>query len=441
MARQTACVTTGLLGSNDLIGGKTVAGQMMSLAALVAARETGKAKPDQMVALARDATRRRDHEIKAFCHLTEDPEVPTEGPLAGVAIGVKDIFDTFDMPTAYGSKIYQGYRPKTDASVVALARRRGATIIGKTVTTEFAYFDAGPTVNPHDHAHTPGGSSSGSAAAVAAGMIPAAIGTQTGGSVIRPASFCGVAGYKPSYRLLPSTGMKHFAPSLDTVGLFAASITDVALFAHLLTGRPLNPEPVDPASTRIGIYFCGELESADPEMQAALERAAEAATAAGFELIAISEPEENARARKAHSTLQNYEAGMSCGPDLALYEDQMGEKLVATVKEGLAIPPSVYDDARRAAKRGRGATRKLFDEVDILLTPSAPGAAPRGLAFTGDPRFNKLWTLMGTPTVNIPFFKAKSGLPLGIQAVARFGQDLQLLSVARALEQAFAEHS
>ena len=198
---------------------------------------------------------------------------------------------------------------------------------------------------------------------------------------------------------------------------------------------------MDPASTRIGIYFCGELESADPEMQAALERAAEAATAAGFELIAISEPDENARARKAHSTLQNYEAGMSCGPDLALYEDQMGEKLVAAVKESLAIPPSVYDDARRAAKRGRGATRKLFDEVDILLTPSAPGAAPRGLAFTGDPRFNKLWTLMGTPTVNIPFFKAKSGLPLGIQAVARFGQDLQLLSVARALEQAFAEHS
>ncbi|WP_158285789.1 amidase [Pseudohoeflea suaedae] len=411
----------------------------MSLAALVAARESGRQEPDQMVELARDAARRHDSEIKAFSHLAENPAIPREGPLAGVAIGVKDILDTFDMPTTYGSDIYAGYRPKTDAAIVALARRRGATILGKTVTTEFAYFDAGPTVNPHDHAHTPGGSSSGSAAAIAAGMIPAAIGAQTGGSVIRPASFCGVAGYKPSYRLLPSTGMKHFAPSLDTVGLFAASIADVALFAHLLTGRPLNPEPVEPATTRVGIYFCAELESADPEMQQALERAAEAATAAGFLLMAVSEPEENARARQAHTTLQNYEAGMSCGPDLALYEERMGKKLVATVKEGIAIPPSVYDDARRAAKRGRGATRKLFDEVDILLTPSAPGAAPEGLSFTGDPRFNKLWTLMGTPTVNIPCFKTKSGLPLGIQAVARFGKDRELLSVAMALEQAFAE--
>ena len=395
----------------------------MSLAALIAAREAGKAKPEHMVALARDAPA---------------PAISAEGPLAGVAIGVKDIFDTFDMPTTYGSRAYADHRPMTDAAIVALARRRGGTILGKTVTTEFAYFEPGPTVNPHNTGHTPGGSSSGSAAAVAAGMVPAAIGTQTGGSIIRPAAFCGVAGYKPSFRLLPTTGMKHFSPSLDTVGLFAATVSDVALFAHLLTGRPLNPEPVDPGSTRIGIYFCGELQTADAEMQRALERAAEAATAAGFRLVAINEPEENASARAAHSTLQNFEAGMSCGPDLALFKNRMSEKLKLVLRDGLATPPSVYDDARRAAKRGRGATRRLFDDVDVLLTPSAPGAAPEGLTFTGDPRFNKLWTLMGTPTVNIPFFKGKSGLPLGIQAVGRFGQDLRLLSVARALEQAFA---
>lgn len=410
----------------------------MSLAALIAAREAGKAKPEHMVALARDAVARRDGEIKAFCHVAPAPAISAEGPLAGVAIGVKDIFDTFDMPTTYGSRAYADHRPMTDAAIVALARRRGGTILGKTVTTEFAYFEPGPTVNPHNTGHTPGGSSSGSAAAVAAGMVPAAIGTQTGGSIIRPAAFCGVAGYKPSFRLLPTTGMKHFSPSLDTVGLFAATVSDVALFAHLLTGRPLNPEPVDPGSTRIGIYFCGELQTADAEMQRALERAAEAATAAGFRLVAINEPEENASARAAHSTLQNFEAGMSCGPDLALFKNRMSEKLKLVLRDGLATPPSVYDDARRAAKRGRGATRRLFDDVDVLLTPSAPGAAPEGLTFTGDPRFNKLWTLMGTPTVNIPFFKGKSGLPLGIQAVGRFGQDLRLLSVARALEQAFA---
>jgi Asp-tRNA(Asn)/Glu-tRNA(Gln) amidotransferase A subunit family amidase len=153
-----------------------------------------------------------------------DPVIATGGPLAGVAIGVKDIFDSFDQPTAYGSPAYAGHQPAVDAAIVDLARRRGATIIGKTATTEFAFFHPAETVNPHNPAHTPGGSSSGSAAAIAAGMIPAAIGTQTGGSVVRPASFCGVAGYKPSFRLLPATGMKHFAPSLDTVGLFAASV-------------------------------------------------------------------------------------------------------------------------------------------------------------------------------------------------------------------------
>jgi Asp-tRNA(Asn)/Glu-tRNA(Gln) amidotransferase A subunit family amidase len=411
--------------------------QMMSLAALVAAREAGKARPEHMVALARDAVARRDGEIRAFCHVADDPAIAAEGPLAGIAIGVKDIFDTFDMPTTYGSDIYADYRPMTDAAVVALARRRGGTIMGKTVTTELAYFHPGPTVNPRNAAHTPGGSSSGSAAAVAAGMVPAAIGSQTGGSVIRPASFCGVAGYKPSFRLLPTTGMKHFSPSLDTVGLFAAGVADVALFASLLTGRPLEPEAVAPEETRVGVYFCSELESADPEMSQALERAAEAAVAAGFEVIAISEPEENAAARAAHSTLQNFEAGMSCGPDLALFKDRLSEKLRATLVEGLAITPEAYDAARRAAKRGRSATRRLFDGIDVLLTPSASGPAPEGLSFTGDPRFNKLWTLMGTPAVNIPGFTAQSGLPLGIQAVGRFGHDRKLLSVAAALEEAF----
>ncbi len=412
---------------------------MMSLAALVAARDAGKAKPEHMVALARDAVGRRDHEIRAFCHVADDPDISSDGPLAGVAIGVKDIFDTFDMPTTYGSDIYAGHRPVTDAAVVALARRRGATILGKTVTTEFAYFHPGPTVNPRNTAHTPGGSSSGSAAAVAAGMVPVAIGTQTGGSVIRPAAFCGVAGFKPSFRLLPSTGMKHFSPSLDTVGLFAATVTDVALFASLLTGRALEPEPVEPAKTRIGVYFCAELETADPEMQRALEQAAEAAVSAGFEVIAVSEPEENAAARDAHSTIQNFEAGMSCGSDFALFEHRLSDKLRATLSEGLAITPDAYDDARRKAKRGRSATRRLFDGVDVLLTPSTPGPAPEGLSSTGDPRFNKLWTLMGTPTVNIPGFTAKSGLPLGIQAVGRFGRDRQLLSVAAALEQTFPD--
>jgi Asp-tRNA(Asn)/Glu-tRNA(Gln) amidotransferase A subunit family amidase len=412
--------------------------RMMSLAALVAAREAGKATPELMVALSRDAIARKEGAVKAFAHLASDPPVATGGPLAGVAIGVKDIFDSFDQPTAYGSPAYAGHRPAVDAAIVDLARRRGATIIGKTATTEFAFFHPAATVNPHNHAHTPGGSSSGSAAAIAAGMIPAAIGTQTGGSVVRPASFCGVAGYKPSFRLLPATGMKHFAPSLDTVGLFAASVGDVALLAELLTGRDLSAAPVEPAKIRIGLYRCGELATADPDMRDALNAAADRAADAGFDVGEIAEPEAMARARQAHSVIQDHEAGLVCGPDLARFRDRMSPRLIEAIERGQAIAPASYDAARGHAKRGRAAARLLFGEVDILLTPSAPGAAPLGLGTTGDPRFNKLWTLMGTPALNIPGFAASNGLPLGIQAVARFGQDKALLSAAAALEKLFS---
>ena len=420
--------------------------RMMSLAALVSARDAGKASPELMLALCRDAIARKDDHIKAFVHVAEPSDnqpgaIRSDAPLAGVAIGVKDIIDTFDQPTCYGSAAYEGNQPRVDAAIVDLARRQGASIIGKTATTEFAFFDPAQTVNPHNHAHTPGGSSSGSAAAVAAGMIPAAIGTQTGGSVIRPAAFCGITGYKPSFRLLPTTGMKHFAPSLDTVGLFAAGVEDVALLAALLTGRdlalPADPKTVEPASIRVGLYRCGLLEAADPAMRAALDKAADKAADAGFDVGEIGEPEALAQARDAHSTIQDHEAGLACGPDLARHRDLLSQILTQTIERGQSIPPSHYDAARRLAKRGRGATRALFAEVDILLTPSTPGAAPHGLASTGDPRFNKLWTLMGTPAITIPGFADETDMPLGIQAVARFGQDRQLLQVAAMLETAF----
>ncbi|SOE11677.1 Asp-tRNAAsn/Glu-tRNAGln amidotransferase A subunit family amidase [Hoeflea halophila] len=415
--------------------------RMMSLASLIKARDSGKAKPELMVALCRDAIARNDDRIRAFTHLAPPSAVPGDGPLAGVAIGVKDIFDSFDQPTTFGSIAYEGFQPLVDAAIVELARRRGASIIGKTATTEFAFFSPAPTVNPRNPAHTPGGSSSGSAAAVAAGMIPAAIGTQTGGSVVRPAAFCGVTGYKPSFRLLPTTGMKHFSPSLDTVGLFAAGVEDVALLAALLTGRDLAVPGefpgFDPANIRVGLYRCAQLETADPAMRSALERAADLAADAGFDVGEIGEPEALARARDAHKTIQDHEAGLACGPDLARYREQMSQVLVRTIEAGQAIAPSDYDAARRRAKHGRNATSALFREVDILLTPSAPGAAPLGLETTGDPRFNKLWTLMGTPAINIPGFRDEAGMPLGIQAVARFGQDKTLLAVAAMLERAF----
>ena len=406
----------------------------MSLRALVAARDSGKATPELMVALCRDAIAAREAEIGAFSALAENPVVATHGPLAGIAIGVKDIFDTFDLPTAYGSRAYQGHQPLTDAALVALARRRGATIIGKTETTEFAFFEPCRTVNPHNHAHTPGGSSSGSAAAIAAGMLAAAFGTQTGGSVIRPASFCGIAGYKPGYRLLPTTGMKHFSPLLDTSGLFAAGVGDVALFAELLTGRPLAGPASEAEDLPIGLYRCDQWESADTEMRAAVERMADLAANAGHPVVEVHEPEELALARKAHATIQDYEAGLSVGPDLERFRPLLSARLIETVERGLSIAPETYDEARRTAKRARLASRAVFDAAPILLTPSAPGPAPEGLASTGDPRFNKLWTLLGVPALSIPGLRAQNGLPLGVQIVTRFGADRLLLAAGTRLE-------
>lgn len=410
--------------------------QMMSLSALIDARDNGKTDPEAMVQSSRDAIARHELGIGAFAHIAENPAVARQGPLAGIAVGVKDIFDTADQPTAYGSPVYTGHRPRVDAAIVDLAMRRGATIIGKTTTTEFAFFHPTATRNPHNPAHTPGGSSSGSAAAVAAGMIPVAIGTQTGGSVVRPAAFCGVAGYKPSYRLLPTGGMKHFSPSLDTAGLFAASVRDVALFAALLTGRDLAAGAIVASKIRLGIYRCAQLGDADPDMRAALERAAGKAADAGFAVSDVAEPDALARARDAHGVIQDHEAGLVCGSDLARHRAQLSPRLIGAIERGQTISPATYDDARRDAKRGRAAARALFDDVDLLLTPSAPGAAPKGLETTGDPRFNKLWTLMGAPAVNIPGIRAENGLPLGIQAVGRFGRDRALLAAAAALEQA-----
>ena len=235
--------------------------------------------------------------------------------------------------------------------------------------------------------------------------------------------------------------MKHFSPSLDTIGLFAAGVEDVALLASLLTGRDLPPQPdirpVEPGQIRIALYRCPRLAGADSEMQAALSKAADLAANAGFDVGEISEPDAMTAAFGAHAIIQNHEAGLAVGPDLARFRDRLSPVLVETVERGQAISPAEYDDARRLAKRGRSATRALFGEVDILLTPSAPGVAPASLETTGDPRFNKLWTLMGTPAINIPGFADAAGMPLGIQAVARFGQDRQLLAVATMLERAF----
>lgn len=355
------------------------------------------------------------------------------GALAGLTIGIKDIIDTADWPTQMGSALYQGHQPPADAPVVARARQAGAVVAGKTVTTEFAFFSPGPTRNPHHLAHTPGGSSSGSAAAVAAGMIPAAVGTQTGGSVIRPAAFCGVAGFKPSYKLIPTVGMKTFSWSLDTLGFFAASVADVAFVAQAIVGRPLAPR-ADAAPPRLALVRTHLWGEAAGEMHEALETAAARARVAGAVVIDVTLAGVFAEAFAAHQVVQDYEAAWALAHEHATGRDQLSPILRETLDAGRALDPARYDEARGIAHRARKAAFDLFEGVDAVLTPSAPGAAPEGLASTGSSIFNRLWTLLGCPCVNVPGLINPRGLPLGVQVVAPFGEDARALEVANWLE-------
>jgi Asp-tRNA(Asn)/Glu-tRNA(Gln) amidotransferase A subunit family amidase len=335
-----------------------------------------------------------------------------------------------------GSPIYRGFHPRADAPVVSMLKRAGATIIGKTTTTAFAANDPTATLNPHNHDHTPGGSSAGSAAAVGAGMIPLALGTQTGGSVIRPASFCGAAAIKPSYRLLPTVGVKCFSWSLDTVGLFAAGVEDLACGLSAMTGRPELLLPASIAAPRIGVVtqdFAGEVEEASVE---ALQMAARASERGGANVRTLALPEIFAEAWRIHTTVQQFEAHQALAWEYRERYDEMAPLLRGRLDESRDIPPAEYDEAQAIAARARAALAAIFEQVDVLLTYSAPGAPPKGLDSTGDPRLNRLWTLMGTPCVNVPAHVAEGNLPVGVQLIAPFGEDGKALAAARFVEQA-----
>jgi amidase len=356
---------------------------------------------------------------------------PRRGPLHGIPVGVKDIIDTADMPTAYGSTLYAGHRPPWDASCVALARRAGAVILGKTVTTVFAYFDPGKTANPRNTDHTPGGSSSGSAAAVADDMVPLAFGTQTAGSVIRPASYCGIVGYKPTYGLLDRTGIKPLAPSLDTLGVMARAVGDAALFVAVLSGRTgLRPSPPPAAPPRIGLCRTHQWPQAEDEARAALEEAASRLSDAGADIREIELPEAFAGLADAHHMIMAHEASQAFAHERLRHESELTEKLRELLDAGSAISPEAYDTARTVAAGCRARLETVFGDRDALLCPSTPGEAPRGHASTGRPVFNSVWTLLGVPCITLPGFSGPRGLPVGVQLVGRVWDDARLLAAA-----------
>ena len=415
---------------------------MLSALDLARRIEAGALTPAAVIDLCAQAIDAREAEIGAFVSLDlagarRQAQVPGLAalPLRGLPVGVKDIFDTADFATEFGTPIYKGNRPRQDAALVALVRRAGGLVLGKTVTTELAFLQPAKTRNPHDPARSPGGSSSGSAAGVAAGMFPIATGSQTGGSVIRPAAYCGVAGFKPSYRLLPTPGIKHFSVYLDTAGLFAASVADVAYAAAAITGRALRVDQDTPAAPRIGLARTHVWGEASAAMQGAVESAAKAAAAAGARVSEPAWPPLLRDAFMAHPTIQDYEAYRTLAFEYDRHRDALSPILRGMLDKAAAITADDYDAARRTVKRARQALADLMADIDVLLTPSAPSAAP-GPETTGPAIFNRLWTLMGTPCVNVPGLKDTSGLPLGVQIVGRFGRDHQALMGAQFLQQA-----
>jgi len=419
---------------------------MLSALDLIRRFEAGKLTPRAVVEMCAEAIATREKEVAAFTTLdlagarrAADDVRLSPLPLRGLPVGFKDIFDTADLPTQYGSPVYANHCPAADATAVVMTRQAGAIVLGKTVTTQFASLVPSATRNPRNLAHTPGGSSAGSAAAVAAGMVPIAFGTQTAGSVIRPAAFCGVAAFKPSYRLIPMVGVKDVAWHLDTAGLFGASVADVAFVAAAVLQRELRVDGAAPAAPRIAVTRTHLWPKASPAMQQAVESTARIAAAAGAKIADLELPAIVEDAYEAQFAIQDYENIRALAFEYERHRDRIDPLLRTQLDRAAAISADEYDAARRLASRARQLLAAAMADYDVILTPSAPGAAPHGFASTGDPMFNRLWTLMGAPCVNVTGLNDDAGLPLGIQIVGRFGRDHAALEAALFVEQAIAK--
>jgi Asp-tRNA(Asn)/Glu-tRNA(Gln) amidotransferase A subunit family amidase len=408
----------------------------------------------------------KDSAIQAFAYF--DPELARAaakacddyratgrpiGALHGLSVGVKDIIDTANMPTENGTPIDAGRRPERDAALVRRLRAAGAVIMGKTVTTELAYASPGKTRNPHDPDRTPGGSSSGSAAAVAAGMVSFAVGTQTFGSVIRPASFCGVVGFKPTHGLIPRTGVRLLAAPLDTVGVFARSVIDAAMIADVLAGHDpgdadtrLMPPPrlLDIALTEppvppdLAFVKSPVWDRAEPETQEGFRELVEAL---GKRCTEVALPEIFGEWLGAHRSLMQAGMARNLAPYYRKAKDRLSPAMRAIIEDGLKVSAVDYLTALDWREALNNGLEQLFERYDAIVTPAAPGEAPRGLDSTGNAIFNGLWTLCGVPAITLPLLTGPNGLPVGVQVVGRRGEDARLLRTARWLARAIETQS
>jgi Asp-tRNA(Asn)/Glu-tRNA(Gln) amidotransferase A subunit family amidase len=387
---------------------------------------------------------RHDGELRAFVAVHDaagaqrelDRALAHGGALQGIAVGVKDIFDTAALPTAYGSPVFAGHQPRNDAAIVQAIRRAGGAVVGKTSTTEFAFLNPTPTRNPNAPGHTPGGSSAGSAAAVAAGLVPLAVGTQTGGSVIRPASYCGVVGFKPTFGALPTPGLKPYSWSLDTVGLFTRSVGDMARWSSAISGQPWQAAPG--RAPVFGIAWDWPWEPLSASARQGLDTARRTLEAAGATVRDVTLPGLLASVFKAHDAVQGWEAARALADEFDFHRDQLSPILSDYLVQARTIGDAAYALGQADAAAARARIGQLFEGIDVLLCPSAPDEPPRGLGSTGASTWNRAWTLLHVPCVSVPGAVGANGLPMGVQVIAPPREDALCLRAAAVLEQALA---
>jgi len=408
---------------------------------IVAAIDAGRTTCEAVVRACLDRIAAREGEVQAWAYLDPDQALASarafdrngrRGPLAGVPVGVKDIIDTFDMPTEWGTPIHRGRRTGRDAACVALTRKAGGIVLGKTVTTEFANLHPGKTRNPRDVTRTPGGSSSGSAAAVADFMVPLALGTQTTGSTIRPASFCGVFGYRPTYGEHRLHGVMEASGSLDTLGILARSIEDVALYRDVVLGVP--PEPVGEVTRAPRVGFCRthNWDQVEPTTQALVENAARRLAKAGARVSDVDLPGDFARLNEAHRFISSFEFVRTFTWEIEHHWGEISETLrQGRIADGLSCSLARYRAMQELAASCRLEMEAVWEDYDVLLTAAALGEAPVGMpAFAGAPLY-MMWTVLHVPAITLPVFKGGNGMPVGAQLLARRHDDRGLFAHAR----------
>jgi Asp-tRNA(Asn)/Glu-tRNA(Gln) amidotransferase A subunit family amidase len=415
---------------------------------IVAAIGAGKTTCEAVVRTCLEHIEAREPHVQAWQYLNPQQVIAAasaldknglRGPLAGVPFGIKDIIDTADMPTEYGSPIYKGHQPQNEAACVALGRKAGGVLMGKTVTTEFANRYPGKTRNPFDPTRTPGGSSSGSAAAVGDHMVPLAIGTQTTGSTIRPASFCGVFGYRPTWGDLRCSGVREAAGSLDTLGLLARSVDDLALYRDVLLG--IEPQAVTEHTGALRVGFCRThvWPQVEPHTQQLLEDAAQRLARAGLQVSEVELPAHFARLTDVHLAISSFEFSRNFTYEIEHHWEKISTTLRENrLKSGLECSFERYSEARLFAAQCRRAFADVVENYDVLLTASATGEAPVGLNATGNANNCLIWTTLHVPSVTMPVFKGPHGLPVGAQIIGKANADRALFAAAHRIYRALA---